>query len=225
MNLTLCKSAIIYFPGETQAICEASVAELDAEKAILLVDDEYIEDFESEMHITFLDEVRGLVTYLCALSASKKFLTYKGEWKSSVECTFIEVLSTLQRREDFKVKLNLGINVILPDDFEIPEDYTGVTIRNKKPTIKATALNLSAGGIFFETDLNIYENTVSELYLNLTNEQIFKVSFQAIRVVKRELPNSKIMYGFGCKFLNLPLGIETNIRSYVFRKQRETNWL
>ncbi len=223
MNLSSCKNAIVYSDFENSAsLCEVSVSDIRETQVTLTVTDEYIEDLDAQMHITFLDENLGLVIFKCNLSAPRRFLSMSGEWLNTVECELVEVVSALQRREDFKIKVDLPVSVVIPAHVEIPEDYTNYNQEFSHNVVKGRSLNLSAGGIYFLADFKFPEELETTIYITLSNNQKIRLPILILRVEEIQNSNDTVSYGYGCKYSNIPSGVESSIRNFVFKKQRES---
>ncbi len=223
MNLSACKNAIIFFEkDDTIPLCEVPVSSIQDNIASLIIKDEFIDDLDAQMNITFLDENLGLVTYKCNLSAPKRYLSSKdGEWLNSIECTLIDVVSSLQRREDFKIKVDLNVSIVIPVEIEIPEDFTKHTTEFGHNVIKGKSVDISAGGIYFTCDFKFHSNLQTNIYLTLSTGHKLKIAVTVLRVDELIRKDGTVHYGYGCKYSKLPSGIESTIRNFVFQKQRE----
>ncbi len=222
MNLSSCKNAIIYSDFEsTTLLCEASVSDINGNSVVLTIKDEYIDDLDAEMNITFLDENQGLIIFKCQLSAPRKFLSPRGEWLNTIECELIEVVSSLQRREDFKIKVDLPVSIIIPQDIEIPDDFHNFTSEFGHNIVKGKCGNISAGGIYFTCDFKFKQDSETNIYISLSSGQKIRVQIKVLRVDELENSNGTKSYGHGCKYSKIPSGLESTIRNFVFKKQRE----
>ncbi len=223
MNLSACKNAIIYSAIDNSTpLAEVPVSGVVDNVATLIIKDDVIDDLDSQMNITFLDANHGLVIYKCNLSAPKRYLSSKGgEWLNAVECELIEALSSLQRREDFKIKVDLNVSAIIPLEVEIPDDFKDYSAEFGHNIVKGKSVNISAGGIYFTCNFKFHSDLQTNIYISLSSGNKIRVSVAILRIDELTNKDGSKYYGYGCKFTKLPSGIESTIRNFVFQKQRE----
>ncbi len=216
MFLTECKRASLY-TVEDIFLCDAAVSHIEEDSVILTVTRSN-EDLSTlslnEAHVTFFDSARGLVTYSCELSGFKMSKRVTSKKYYFTRCTAIEQLSVEQRRNDIKVPVKFSVIMSAPNRRDLSGD------------IHATIWNISAGGIFFTSHEAL--ETGDTVSFHFSNLDLPSITLQAeiLRIQKhRELrriigsqADDKELLGYGCRFVHLPGGAESQIRNYVFRQ-------
>ena len=114
----------------------------------------------------------------------------------------LEQVFQLQRREDIKVAQALRVDV----------DYEGVLF-------PSTILNLSAGGVYLVSGLTAAIGDRLTFSFPKTDPPILLHA----EVLRAELHVSKERnaYGYGCRFVDLGVGQENQLRRYVFQEERK----
>ncbi len=212
------KKAII-FDHRKEPVCEAKVTLSDEEVIVLSFDPDYMDHLTSEMDITFYDEAKGLITCRCLLSNPKRYLERDNLYVQTLDCVIGEELSVLQRREDLKVPVNLSVQVMIPQGFELPPEAQ-TEQRFGKALLPGIAKNLSAGGIYFECEVAFPINQEVQFYLSIPGKQTLLLHAIMLRIDAIEATEETAAgFGYGCRFMNLPAASETILRSYVFQQQ------
>lgn len=204
MNLENCKKAEV-FDGE-ELICEASVTTgpmgslmLNVPRTIQCRDKAYL--------TKFYDPTLGVLTCRCVFSSPLDL----PENMCSVRCDILEKIEQVQRREDLKVPTDVRIMLHVerrPGDIYIPMAGWPATVKN-----------ISAGGVYFRTDLSLGAGREIEFEFSETGEKLHLMA-RILRVEDlTERPNQP-MYGYGCKFVCLSARCENQLRNYVFREER-----
>ena len=208
MNLKQCKKAEIYEYDTEQFICEAGVSVEEDFGGGLLLTVPRIVEFEKWYRVKFYDPGMGVVTCRCVLSSPLDLP--ENMW--SVRCDIKEQLEQLQRRLDVKVYKDVRIMLHVerrPGDSYIP--LTGWP---------AVVKNISAGGVYIQTDLSLSVAREIEFEFSETGEKLHLMA-RILRVEdKTERPNQPV-YGYGCKFVCLSARSENQLRNYVFREERK----
>lgn len=163
-----------------------------------------LESLESAK-VVFYDEQKGLVTYdKCRLTDHKR----RGE-RLLAHCILGDEESVVQRRNDLKLRQ------IVPVSIQAYDTNTG-----EKINVNATIQDISAGGIYFISEM-LFE--VGERFSFLFRRTAEPLRLEC-EVLRRQpytgrgnyLPGS--MMGYGCRFINMNDRKESAIRSYVFRE-------
>ena len=208
MNLEQCKKADIFgLESEEEIICTAGVEPgFDSSNVMLTVPaDAPILDMAYK--VKFYHPVKGLIICQCLLSNSMPV----SDDKCAVQCDVIEHLEQVQRRLDVKVQTNIRIMLHVerrPGDQYIP--LTGWP---------AVVKNISAGGVYFRTDLSLNVAREIEFEFSETGEKIDLMA-RILRVEDLTERKNEPMYGYGCKFVCLSAKSENVLRNYVFKEER-----
>ena len=215
MELTNCNKADIFAVDGT-LLCEARVFEDSAGLYQLLEvprNFTIVEDYQYP--ITFYDPMAGLVHCRCQLllHAERGEDADNPDFKS-LSFTMVEVIDTVQRRQDLKVPAvaEIEVNVLrLAGGSDNPPP--------KGPFVAVTE-NLSAGGVYFVCQYALPPN--SEVRFEL-REGPKPIELTAVVLRQEELPAKKRLprFGHGCRFVNLKPAAESGLRSYIFRCQRD----
>ena len=189
---------------EQNHICDVRV-EMVNDTITLVFPQEIQNGAWENVDIVFYDEQKGLVTYKnCRLKDYK----YRGE-RLVAQCILGTEDSVIQRRNDLKIRQ------IIPISIQAVNSKTG-----EKISVDATIQDLSAGGIFFISEM-LFE--VGEKFSFL-----FRRSAEPLRleceVLRRQPYTGRgnyvpgTMMGYGCRFINMTDHKEASIRSYVFKE-------
>lgn len=214
MFLMDCKQASVY-STQNEYLCPATVSRVEEESVTLTMGGMNNNLLPSEVHVTFFDSIKGLVTYSCELSDFKPASHSSGEGKVSARCALKEQLALVQRRRDIKVPVNLSIVL------------SARTSDGKVSNVMGTIWNISAGGILFTCSHPFKEGDVVDFTFP-EDSGLPKVTIHAeiLRIQDRSsllqltsaAANESELLGFGCYFVNLPANTEARIRNYVFRQ-------
>lgn len=147
--------------------------------------------------IRLFDPILGVVRCRCVLSTP---LVTKG--MRTFRCAVLEQVAQLQRREDIKVSLSAGVDVTL-DGRHYP----------------ATIQNISAGGVFLVSTMVAMTGDQLTFTFPLTETPI-SLTAEILRVELRVGQTSRSTYGYGCRFVDLGVFQESQLRSYVYQEER-----
>jgi len=204
-----CKKAEIYEKGGAM-ICQARVSVSHTGQIMLVIPRAAVYKPNAPYRVVFYDPVLGRVTCRCRLSSS---LPLSGCELNSLRCEVLEQIAQDQRRQD--VKVPLGENILLhvvyqPGDVgKIPEGGSPATI-----------VNISAGGVYLRTPLFLDKGRRVWFDYRINNDNL-TLSAQILWSENASLNQNQILYGYGCKFINLLSRQESMIRSYIFQLQRQ----
>ena len=204
-----CKKADIYEKGGAM-ICQARVSVGHTGQILLVIPRAAAYKPNSPYRVVFYDPVLGRVTCRCRLSSS---LPLPNSDLCSLRCEVLEQLAQDQRRQD--VKVPLGENILLHAVFQ-PGDV-GKIPEGGSP---ATIVNISAGGIYLRTPLLLEKGRRVWFDYRINNENL-TLSAQVLRAENASMNHNQILYGYGCRFINLLSRHESLLRSYIFQLQRQ----
>ncbi len=214
MILTTCKKATI-FDSDYNELSVATVINIEGNDVKLIIADADIDELDSEMDVTFFDEQKGLVTYRCSLYSTKKALNDDNILVHHVNCTLLHEVSSLQRRNDFKVPITIPIEyALIPTQEEL--DAHLVKVDDYKP---GETVNLSAGGIYFHCQDELTEDRTLNILLPIAHNARIKLSATILRCDKEEEDFAITQYGYGCAFQEMHSATETKLRSFVYQQQ------
>ncbi len=203
--LKKCRKAEVYLADEL--ICVAEVfRDLNNEIWLSIPKDLSLE--ASEYTIIFFDSIAGLLRCRCTLHEVQSLTD---EW-DSVPCTILEVLETLQRRQDLKITLEANVELSCT---YIPSFATGIPQR-----ITAVTRDISAGGIYFISDYCLPEDSVVQFQLHGASKPLL-LSAKVLRFEAIDSKDGKAQYGHGCIFIELRPQTEAVLRNYIFRQERQ----
>lgn len=184
-------------------ICDVKVEMIN--DTITLVFPEEIQDCTLESaNVVFYDDQKGLVTYKCILMDYK----HRGEHLLA-QCILGEEESVVQRRNDLKIRL------IIPISIQAISSKTG-----EKINVNATIQDLSAGGVFFISEM-LFEIGERFSFLFRRTAEPMRLECEVLRRQPYTGRGNYVpgtMMGYGCRFVNMNDRKEAAIRSYVFRE-------
>ncbi len=214
MLLFDCKKASIY-SLQNAFLCDAAVSNIKEDSVTLTLKDSGADFLTSEVNVTFYDGAKGLVTYFCELSGYKEFMTAPNVFTSRVHCTLCKQLSTVQRRNDVKVPVNIPMRFSYSSGSEVEVNVTG-TIRN-----------ISAGGIFFTCHYTFLTGSIVEFSFS-PRQDIAPILLKAEILRAQDMDSMQQSFrmdagdmdlrGYGCRFIDLSPHAEAQLRNYVFRE-------
>jgi len=185
-------------------------AEGDEDELTLRVSNEVMDRLYTHFIITFVSEVKGLATYSASMIDFIRESGFKGTYK--VRCRLLEVIETLQRRQNFKIKVKIPMVITLCDPNGKPIYVKEISDHLRQP---AEIRDLSASGILFVT-------SKEELEIGQQIEFTFEQADQPFPIkaeIVRRQDDSDGTKGYGCRFIDLPEAYEAGIRRYIFNLQ------
>ena len=204
---TNCQKAEVLTPAG-QPLCEASVFFDPSDNILLMVPRDFdCQQFETFI-VVFFDSVSGLIRSQCRLFAPM----YVSDERQSVQCDVLEILEVDQRRQDLKLPLEMNLelsSVLIPPGAERPP----------ASKIPAVTRNISAGGIYFVCD---YALPVGAL-MKFQFLEARKPLWLTIKILRQDVieEHKKTIYGYGCEFNGLKGHAEAELRSFIFRRERQ----
>ncbi len=179
------------------------MSEIDEPIALLAFLDDYADELETEVYVTFFDDVCGLVSYLCTLSSYKEVILPGYRNYYSVECKLNQQVKVIQRRSDIKVKTDFPAEISYLD-YEDEELWADITVKD-----------MSAGGLFFTSTEELPIGQEFTFFFN-QGTRPFLLTGVVLRMQETE---EEELFGYGCKFIQLSAAKEAIIREFVFRQQ------
>ena len=172
-------------------ICQARVSVGHSGEVLLVIPRAASYKPNSLYRVVFYDPVLGRVTCRCRLSAS---LPLPGGELCSLRCEVLEQLNQEQRRQDVKIPLGAGV--------------------------PATIVNISAGGVYLRAPLLLEKGRRVWFDFQIGGENL-TLSAQVLRSENASLNKNQLLYGYGCKFINMLSKHEAALRSFIFQQQRQ----
>lgn len=194
------KADILNAAGEV--LTQAAVGVLGEDNITLVVPWSFDRLKQDVFTVVFYDPVQGVVTCRCTFGTPRLL----PEQRSSLPCTVLEEVSSLQRRMDVKVPLSCSL--------EIEASGQGVS-----GTYQAQLVNISAGGIYLTTDVPVPEGTRFTFEFRETGTPM-TLTAEVLRSESRTDRRGRMVFGYGCKFVHLASRDEAHLRSFVFQQER-----
>lgn len=206
--LKRCRKATIY-DDKKNLLCQASVFLDEEENLRVSMTQDFDQKIQDNFEIIFFDPVMGLIPCRCALSEpedlSRQIVSFKCEVLSQGE--------QIQRRNDIKVPVE--IDIIIRTD-----GVVGGIVEIEDGGFKAQMKDISAGGTYIVSKLWVDKG--SEIEFTFTETKIpITLSAEVLRVVELKDDEGNITYGHGCRFHEMSRGVESQLRNFVYQKERE----
>ena len=194
------------YTHDGQLICKAVVCYRDDGDIVLSVK-EFEEWEESNIHtIEFMNPTIGIITCECQLYYIEEVST---EYKA-IGCHVIKEISRFNRRQDLQVNTSIDTYITY-----ISHDISGRVSGIER--VEARITNISAGGVFIETNARM--NAADLFVLEFTSEgKIIQLDTKVLRVRDRD---GDYKYGYGCQFYRIADTEEAHVREYVFKRDRD----
>lgn len=206
MKFRHCRKANIYNTNKIP-LCEAAVSDLTDTTATLTIENTIGDTLCTEVLVTFFDSQRGLVTCFCHLSDYKESFQKDGSVICTVRCEISEETEALERRSDLKVPLDITVRAHFQDPDSIQK------------TANIRVLDLSAGGLFC---ISKQHWTPGQIFMFPFWEDNFSLTAEILR---QQTPSTydpalteEGLYGYGCRFIDLPSSCESALRAYIFKQ-------
>ncbi len=202
-----CRKAEIFSPSD-EFLCQAEVFTDKSEQLWVSVPHSFSYEEHSYYNITFYDSVSGLVRGQCILGSPQDL----SERRLALMCDVTEVVETRQRRQDLKIPLEIEVEVTciyLPEGVEAPPQ-----------TFPAVTRNISAGGIYLISEYPLAEGAEIQFEIKEASKPLV-LTAKLLRQEKLPPKMEQPQYGYGCRFIKLKSQMESVLRNYIFRKDRE----
>jgi c-di-GMP-binding flagellar brake protein YcgR len=156
-----------------------------------------------------MDDSQGVLDFRCGFSG---YIRDGLIYNNALEV--VEIIKTVQRRQDVKAKTNIPIKIVL-----LKNDETVMIdpVTMKSIQYDAYLRDISAGGVMLETEAQLDVNQKFLFPFDKGSSPIL-VTAQVIR----EQPKENELRCYGCRYVNNNSGKESVIREYVFRLQLAT---
>lgn len=204
-----CTKAEVYDTNGT-LLCPATVQSGPMDSILVITPDSLDHKEHDLFRIVFYDPVLGVLTCRCELSAPLDLPDHM----TSYRCEILERLNQEQRRQDVKVSVAAGADVTIHVARQ-PGDHIQVV----KEGYPATVLNISAGGVYLRTALPLQPDRRLWFDFKGAGETI-PLTAQILRVDDLSPHPAKQVFGYGCRFVDLPARHESLLRGYVFQEDR-----
>lgn len=205
--LEYCKKAEI-FDSDGELLVTAAVEQGPMDSVLLIVPRSFDFHLLPYFRIIFYDPVLGMLTCRCSLNSPLDL----PDQMRSLRCEIIDRLSQEQRRQD--VKVSVGEKVMLHTSRQ-----PGDSVQIPKEGVQALVLNISAGGAYLRTSLAMDKGRRVWFDFKGAGGTIPLVA-KILRVTDETVYPSQPLYGYGCRFMDLPARYESQLRSFVFREDR-----
>ena len=87
--------------------------------------------------------------------------------------------------------------------------------------VSAKVFNISAGGVYLRTALALKEGR--RLWFDFKEAGgTIPLAAEILRVEDATIWGQRPLYGYGCRFVDLPTRYESQLRSFVFREEMRT---
>ena len=86
--------------------------------------------------------------------------------------------------------------------------------------VPATIVNISAGGVYLRAPLLLEKGRRVWFDFQIGGENL-TLSAQVLRSENASLNKNQLLYGYGCKFINMLSKHEAALRSFIFQQQRQ----
>lgn len=196
-----CRKAEIHDTANNQVI-PASVGHGVMDSLLITAPRDYTPPDPAQ--IVFYDPVKGLVTCKCRLTSP---LVTDDRKHRSFRCEVLEQLAQDQRREDVKISTTVKVTVTL----EAPDQTLEAP---------ATIYNISAGGIYMVTNLDLQPGNQVFFYFHDAGGTI-PLTAEVLRIETRPDRYSRPVKGYGCRFVDLAAMYELQLRGYVFKEAKQ----
>lgn len=204
-----CKKADI-LEKSGSLLCRARVSVGHTGEILMVISRTVVYRPNAAYYVIFYDPTMGLVTCKCRLSSS---FYLSDPSVCALRCQVLDRLAQDQRRQDMKIPVQ--INVMIHTSSQ-PSD----PVRVSQLGFPASIINISAGGVYLRTALPLPVGRRVWFTLRQTGEEI-TLSAEILRMENASVRPGQVLYGYGCRFVNLLSRHEALLRSYVFQEERE----
>lgn len=206
--LKRCRKATIY-DDEKNLLCQASVFLDEEENLRISMTQDFDQKIQEDFEIIFFDPVMGLIPCRCALSEpedlSKQMVSFK--------CDVLFQGEQIQRRNDIKVPVE--IDIVMHTN-----GIVGGTVELMDGGFTAQMRDISAGGTYIVSKMWVGVGSQIDFHFAETKIPI-DLSAEVLRVVELTDEEGNVTYGHGCRFFEMSRGVESQLRNYVYQKERE----
>ena len=200
MVLRDCKKGMVHWPEGDRNI--PVLVEKNGDEILLYFKGYKFQDTRFVSEIDFYDLQKGMIVTLAEVVMRKNPAFPESPYPWIGVCDIREVLRIVQRQNDVRVSVAMELPFVKEKEKDDEEElhFFGI-IRN-----------LSAGGIFMETDVPLKEDDIVRFHYRFD-----KMDRELKLVVVWIKAGENGRYGYGLRFLRMSLGEESEVRNHVFR--------
>ena len=200
MVLRDCKKGMVHWPEGDRNI--PVLVEKNGDEILLYFKGYKLQDTRFVSEIDFYDLQKGMIVTLAEVVMRKNPAFPESPYPWIGVCDIREVLRIVQRQNDVRVSVAMELPFVKEKEKDDEEElhFFGI-IRN-----------LSAGGIFMETNVPLKEDDIVRFHYRFD-----KMDRELKLVVVWIKAGENGRYGYGLRFLRMSLGEESEVRNHVFR--------
>lgn len=200
MVLRDCKKGMVHWPEGDRNI--PVLVEKNGDEILLYFKGYKFQDTRFVSEIDFYDLQKGMIVTLAEVVMRKNPAFPESPYPWIGVCDIREVLRIVQRQNDVRVSVAMELPFVKEKEKEDEEElhFFGI-IRN-----------LSAGGIFMETNVPLKEDDIVHFHYRFD-----KMDRELKLIVVWIKAGENGRYGYGLRFLRMSLGEESEVRNHVFR--------
>ena len=200
MVLRDCKKGMVHWPEGDRNI--PVLVEKNGDEILLYFKGYKFQDTRFVSEIDFYDLQKGMIVTLAEVVMRKNPAFPESPYPWIGVCDIREVLRIVQRQNDVRVSVAMELPFVKEKEKDDEEElhFFGI-IRN-----------LSAGGIFMETNVPLKEDDIVRFHYRFD-----KMDRELKLVVVWIKTGENGRYGYGLRFLRMSLGEESEVRNHVFR--------
>lgn len=199
MVLRDCKKGMVHWPEGDRNI--PVLVEKNGDEILLYFKGYKFQDTRFVSEIDFYDLQKGMIVTLAEVVMRKNPAFPESPYPWIGVCDIREVLRIVQRQNDVRVSVAMELPFVKEKEKDDEEElhFFGI-IRN-----------LSAGGIFMETNVPLKEDDIVRFHYRFD-----KMDRELKLVVVWIKADENGRYGYGLRFLRMSLGEESEVRNHVF---------
>ena len=200
MVLRDCKKGMVHWPEGDRNI--PVLVEKNGDEILLYFKGYKFQDTRFVSEIDFYDLQKGMIVTLAEVVMRKNPAFPESPYPWIGVCDIREVLRIVQRQNDVRVSVAMELPFVKEKEKDDEEElhFFGI-IRN-----------LSAGGIFMETNVALKEDDIVHFHYRFD-----KMDRELKLVVVWIKADENGRYGYGLRFLRMSLGEESEVRNHVFQ--------
>ena len=200
MVLRDCKKGMVHWPEGDRNI--PVLVEKNGDEILLYFKGYKFQDTRFVSEIDFYDLQKGMIVTFAEVVMRKNPAFPESPYPWIGVCDIREVLRIVQRQNDVRVSVAMELPFVKEKEKDDEEElhFFGI-IRN-----------LSAGGIFMETNVPLKEDDIVRFHYRFD-----KMDRELKLVVVWIKADENGRYGYGLRFLRMSLGEESEVRNHVFQ--------
>jgi len=200
MVLRDCKKGMVHWPEGDRNI--PVLVEKNGDEILLYFKGYKFQDTRFVSEIDFYDLQKGMIVTLAEVVMRKNPAFPESPYPWIGVCDIREVLRIVQRQNDVRVSVAMELPFVKEKEKDDEEElhFFGI-IRN-----------LSAGGIFMETNVPLKEDDIVRFHYRFD-----KMDRELKLIVVWIKADENGRYGYGLRFLRMSLGEESEVRNHVFQ--------